>query len=119
MAPVSGSDYSARTFAVADDSGDAIYVIELLEAEGQSSGSEGNRTAGYWLTAVDPEKARACIMRSVRFRTGDLRVFFLQHPQVRSIHEDDSQASSEWRSALRRLDEAAKLLPFRADEPRL
>jgi hypothetical protein len=90
-------------FAIADDGPDLDYALEVLSAAGIEASADGSRIGGYMIYATDPNRAQSVISQSHRFRTGDLHVFFLQHPRVntRQLHDDDLRRYHEWRLGLR------------------
>ena len=95
---------SLHRIGLADDTEDIHYVHTLMTGAGiKSGGGEGSRVWGYTILVdvSEREAARALIVQSHRFRTGDLHVFMLEHPgpSNRKWHKDDLSAMLEWRGA--------------------
>ena len=89
----------------ADDWDDICYVDGLfLEGGIKSGGGEGSRIAGYTISVEESEceKARALILGSHRYRTGDLHVFMFAYPGAWNLgwHEEDRAALTDWRRSL-------------------
>jgi hypothetical protein len=95
-----------NAFAIAHDVPDCDYAIQVLSAAGIEASAEGSRVGGYLLFATDLNRAQNIVSQSHRFRTGDLRLLFLQHPQAaaRPLHPDDFRRYHEWRLGLRARD---------------
>jgi hypothetical protein len=103
-----------NVFAIADDIPDSDYTIEVLSAAGVDASAEGSRVWGYMMFATDPNRAQSVLSQSHRFRTGDLHLFFLQHPRsiTREFHPDDIRGFHEWRLSLRTRDGIAAQQSF-------
>jgi len=91
---------------VADDVDDIHYVHDLFREGGiKSGGGEGSRVWGYAIFVEESERegARALILGSHRYRTGDLHVFMFEHPgpSNRRCPEEDIAALFDWRARLR------------------
>ena len=97
---------SLHDIGQADDWDDISYIHDLfLEGGIKSGGGEGSGIGGYSIAVEESEceKARALILGSHRYRTGDLHVFLFAHPGAcgRGWHEEDRAALSDWRGRLR------------------